>query len=214
MVELEKLKNEYEKERQNLETLHQTLEVLKQDDSVKKYIALQESESNLFEKCNRLYREVKNKEFSSCSHIWIVTSIEIDRYEGRSYRHYGCIKCGLSEEISKFYEWGYERGRELHLSNIPIEHRVICDFLNEYPSVLLSGTHLNLQCNFNLARAICIKLKQKYPNIDDETLIKYLKKALKDISEIEINEERQQSRARRLALNEKFSKWKTITLKS
>ncbi len=210
MEELGKLKIEYEKIRQEWKNVHEKVETLKQEPTVKKYLELQESQSTLVKECNKLYEEIKSKEFASCNHVWIVTSIDSDPHEGRSYRNYGCIKCGLSEDIRNRYDYQI-RHREREL--IPLEHRIICDFLEEHGEVIFYGPHLNLKCNLYLAKAVYLKLKQIYPELDDKTLIKYLEKALIDISEIEVSEERKISRAKRLSLNPEFKNWKTITLR-
>lgn len=213
MEELEKLITKYEETRQKQENVHKELKELAQDDSVKRYIELQNSQSELIKESGKLYKEIKTQEFSSCKHIWIATSIERDSYEGKSYRHYGCIKCGLSEDIKNRYAWTYKGKPYIGLSTIQLEQKAICDFLDKYPTVIFSGTHLNLKCDLNLARAIYFKVKASHPNIDDKTLISYLNHALKNINDIKVNPERLESRAKRLSLSPEFSKWKATTLK-
>ena len=62
-------------------------------------------------------------------------------------------------------------------------------------------------CNLQLAMAIYNKIIEKYPDIDDETALKYFEIALDNIRDIKVSSKRKRSRAIRLNLNPNFSNW-------
>lgn len=70
------------------------------------------------------------------------------------------------------------------------------------------GIKANILCDLDLAKAIYTKIKEAHPNIDDETIVKYLKVALHNIRDTKVSDERKVNRAIRLALKASFNKWK------
>ena len=62
-------------------------------------------------------------------------------------------------------------------------------------------------CDSNLAYAICLKIIEKHPGIDDKTLIKYFESALSNIRNNNVSLERKENRAKRLSLTPKFDRW-------
>lgn len=135
--------------------------------------------------------------YDSCSHILICSSIDpSSKYlGGYEHRKYGCIKCGLDTKI--LYE--------THL--ISLKDKIMKRYLSEHISDFFKGIETEIICDLNLAKAIYSKIKSAHPNIDDETIIKYIEIALDNIRNIEVNEERKVDRAKRLLLNPKFSRW-------
>jgi hypothetical protein len=75
------------------------------------------------------------------------------------------------------------------------------------PSQELNGINTNITCDINLAQRIYSRIKEVYPEIDDETAIYFLKSALGNIRNIKVNDERKVSRAKRLSLKPNFNKW-------
>ena len=80
--------------------------------------------------------------------------------------------------------------------------------LKDFSLTALNGTFLGIECDIDLARKIFSRIIETHPNIDDETAIKYFVKALNDIRDKEVSDERQESRAKRLSLNPDFRRWK------
>ena len=70
---------------------------LRENELVKRYIDLFFENEKLAVKKGNLYRELKLKEYDTCNHIWIISKKEFDVFEGRSFRSYGCVKCGLNQ---------------------------------------------------------------------------------------------------------------------
>ena len=69
------------------------------------------------------------------------------------------------------------------------------------------GKSTDIICDLELATAIYNKILEYYPNIDDDTAIKYLGIALDNIRNIEVSEERKMGRAKRLDLSKNFNRW-------
>lgn len=192
------IKEEYEKIGAERIQIFEELKVLKENEIVKKYFELSNKDNELINQQQKLYTKLKNDEFSSCSHIWITTRRERDSYEARSESFYGCIKCGLDQDIlrQEFYF-----GRNL----LSFEERIMLDYMNNYG--YRNGIYINELCDLSLANAIYLKIKANHPNIDDETVHKYFEAALDNIRDIKVSEKRKISRAKRLSLDPNFNKW-------
>ena len=80
----------------------------------------------------------------------------------------------------------------------------MCNYLK---SNRFYGLETKVICNIDLAQAICKKIREVYPDIDDKTLVKYFEIALDNIRNIEVSNERKMSRAKRLLLKPNFKKW-------
>lgn len=170
------------------------MQSLKENEIVKRYLELISNNEKLIEKQKKIYAEMKKNEYKNCEHIYITSRIVRDRYEGRSERYYGCIKCGLNESVL------LSNGQYLSLEN-----KIIYDFIKN--NNMRHGVRLNVVCDLNLARAIYSRIKEKYPDINDKTAIKYFEIALEDIRDIKVSEERKENRVKRLKLNPNFKNW-------
>ena len=71
----------------------------------------------------------------------------------------------------------------------------------------ISGTKNDVICDLSLAKAIQKRIREVYPDIDDETLTKYFERALAHIRKKEVNNNRKISRARRLSLEPGSNRW-------
>lgn len=155
-------------------------------------------------KQEQLYKEIKFEEYNSCHHIWVIDFYDYDSMEGRSYKQYGCIKCGL--------DWTVFRLKEecQGIYGLPLKEQVMYEYLtsdrirNKNKSTIMS----KVMCDLNLGQAIYAKIKQNHPNIDDETALRYFEIALANIRHNEVSEERKISRARRLSLSNNFCNWR------
>lgn len=199
---METLEIKYNKLLEQIKNINEKIDRLEKDPKVIKYLNLKKSHSDLIRKYKSLFTELRQKEFSSCRHIWIPVYSEYDPHEGRRSIYYGCIKCGLNENIARNYRIFFN-----HKIERPLEEKVIYDYLYAYPDTRFIGTHLNIRGDFNLIRNVYLKIKENHPNIDDKSLITYIRHALKCINDIKISEERQINRAHRLSLSKNFKNW-------
>ena len=187
------LKRKYEELKNQREKTIEELNQLKEDDRVKRYIELQSKNETLYNEQIALYQELKKEEYSSCNHILVYSEIDYDRYEGRSYKSCGCIKCGLDGSVSS-------QSREY----LPFSQKIMYDYLRKNH---LRGKETNIACDLDLAHAIYSKVKEVHPDIDDDTAIGYFEIALNNIRNTKVSEERKTNRAKRLSLGSKFKNW-------
>lgn len=173
---------------------------LEENEAVKEYLDLCKQSDQLLREQKQLYTQVKVEEYSSCNHIWVNTLHEYDSCEGRSYNYYGCIKCGLDRRVLHLMENYHDQDW------LTKEQRIMYNFLTNNQSNF--GIKTNLLCDLDLAKAIYVKIKEAHPNIDDETIVKYLKVALHNIRDTKVSDERKVNRAIRLALKPNFNNWK------
>ena len=163
MEKLKELKQQYEnlsverdKTKDKMRELENINIIVEYNQLCKKLRSLE----NMLLDCNR---NLKFEEYSNCQHILVCTKYEYDGYEGRTYRSYGCIKCGLDESI-------YDESREI----LNHEDQIKYDYLKQrYPK--LGGQHLDILCDVSLAQLIYSKIKEEYPNLNDKQLIKLFK---------------------------------------
>lgn len=187
------LKRKYEELKNQREKTIEKLNQLREDDRVKRYIELQSKNETLYNEQIALYQELKKEEYSSCNHILVYSEIDYDRYEGRSYKSCGCIKCGLDGSVSS-------QSREY----LPFYQKIMYDYLRKNH---LRGKETNIACDLDLAHAIYSKVKEVHPDIDDDTAIGYFEIALNNIRNTKVSEERKTNRAKRLSLGSKFKNW-------
>lgn len=191
------LTQEYEKITEERGKIIERLKSLEKLLIIRQYNEFTEKNRQLYQRQNDLYGKVKQEEFASCNHILVYTQIDYDRYEGRTYKSRGCIKCGLDDSVLDCEE-------DLLLPS----RRIMYDyFKGDGHNRYLKGMETGVVCDIDLAQAIYFKIRENHPDIDDETAVIYLKKALEDIRNIKVNDERKASRARRLSLPSKFSNW-------
>lgn len=199
---MDNLKEEYDEiVNENEEVLDQ-INVLEQDDKVKKYFELCDLRDKLVDKQKELYNQIKINEYLSCNHIWVRTFIDYEKNK----RYCGCIKCGLNQVV--FY-----LNKLFNAVNmLSLDQQIMFDYMknNSY----MNGIDTEILCDFDLAKAIYLRIKELYPNLDDETIIKYFETAVDDIIGIRVNDERKASRIKRLNLNPKFNNWNPYDLHS
>jgi len=197
---MENLNTTYEKLISERQKVIDELNILKQNEFVKKYLELVEKNKNLYNQQKDIITENKNQEYASCNHIWVITHVEKDGFGCVIERQNGCIKCGLNELALK-KDQIYDG-----IDMASFEERIMINYLHGYP--LRRGIVSKELCNIDLATAIYSKIKENNPDINDETALKYFEIALNDIRNIKVNEERKINRAKRLSLNPNFKNWK------
>ena len=190
---MSELKKEYDEITEQRAVVIDELKQLKNNEVVKRYLELKEKNDSLYDKQLNLYDSIKREEYDECKHILVFSKIDYDRYEGRTYRSCGCIKCGLDNSVLD-----QERDWLTHTQ------KIMYDYLRKNH---LNGIKTDILCDIDLATSIYSKIKEAHPNIDDETAIKYFEIALDNIRNIEVNDERKISRAKRLSLSPKFKRW-------
>lgn len=196
---MESLKKQYDQIISERKELIEQINVLAEDESVKKYFELCQQNDKLARQQKDLYKQIKVGEYSSCNHIWVNTLHDYDSYEGRSYNYDGCVKCGLDQRVFHLME-SYHSPDWLTLNQ-----RIMYDYMRNHS--YKSGIDTNLLCDLDLAKAIYAKIKEVHPDIDDETAVKYLKVALHNIRDTKVSDERKVNRAKRLSLKPEFNKW-------
>ena len=196
---LEEIKAEYERLNKEKSNVAKEMSKLKENEIVKQYLELQDKMISLDLKQKELSGTIKKKqEYETCDHIWVVTSRSYDSYEGRKYLYHGCVKCGLDQRVLEIAE---ESGTKFFSD----DDKLIYDVFKSQN--YKKGKSTDIICDLELATAIYNKILEYYPNIDDDTAIKYLGIALDNIRNIEVSEERKMGRAKRLGLSKNFNRW-------
>ncbi len=136
---------------------------------------------------------MKQQNYETCNHILVYSKIEYDRYEGRTYKSRGCIKCGLDNSIL-----------DTNIDFLHSKEKIKYTYLRKK---YLTGIETKVTCDLDLARAIFSKIKEAHPKIDNKTAIKYFEIALDNIRNIKVNEDRKVNRAKRLSLSPDFKRW-------
>jgi len=172
------------------------LKQLENNDIVRRYLELKKENDILYNKELKLYSSIKKEEYDECRHILVYSKIDHDRLEGRTYRCCGCIKCGLDTSVL-----------DEESDYLTHTQKIMYDYLRKNHLNYLNGIKTDILCDINLATSIYSKIKEAHPNIDDKTALKYFEIALDNIRNIEVNNERKISRAKRLSLNPKFQRW-------
>ncbi len=195
MVNLQK--KEYDEIKKQRENILDELKLLRENEAVKRYLSLIDQNKDLHNKQLELYQGIKQEEYKSCEHILVYSKIDYDRYEGRTYKSCGCIKCGLDNSVLN-YEWKY----------LPFERQIMYTHLMDNCFAgMIKGVETEVACDLDLAQAIFSKIKEVHPDIDDTTAIKYFEIALDDIRNIKVSDERKVGRAKRLSLKPEFKRW-------
>lgn len=193
------LNDKYKKITEQRKNISIELKELLENESVKRYFELCSKDKNLAFQQREVYENIKNEQYLKCNHIWVNTLKDYDSYEGRTETYCGCIKCGLDERVIYMMEYNPD------CSALTEDQKIMYKIIND--SYYKKGINTNVNCNLELAMAIYKKIIEKYPNIQDGLARKYFEIALDNIRNIQVNDERKKSRAKRLSLNENFNRW-------
>ena len=196
---MDSIRCEYEEIVEERKKVLSEIDVLKENDIVKKYFELCKRNSNLSRTENELYSQIKQDDYTYCNHIWVNVLKDHDEYEGTTEIYCGCIKCGLDEKILYLMEYNP------NYNSLTQDEKIMYDYMQD--NYYNRGIHSKVFCNLDLAMSIYKKIKEKHPNIDDKTALKYFEIALDNIRNIKVNDERKEDRAKRLSLSTKFNKW-------
>lgn len=186
--EYDELKTQYDKVVNQIEANNKEMNKIKKESViVKRFLKLHDENIDLRDEKSRLFKELKEQEWSSCKHILV--------HSDKREKSCGCIKCGLDNKVLFVNENYLSSYGKMMFSYLYLG--------NHY----LEGKTLGVCCDMELAQAIYRKIKEVHPEIDDETACKYFETALDDIQSIEVSEERKESRAQRLSLKSGFKSW-------
>ena len=164
---MEDLNKEYEEILEEWDKVDNTLEKLKQKATVIKYLDLLDQRNELRIKANSLYKKICFKRYETCKHVLIESYIERDDYEGRTYRYYGCIKCGLDEGIEAR---GYPRTEE---------EREALSFMKSKNAHYIGGIKTGICCDLQKARDLYSEIMEKNPDLSEEERISIFKERAK-----------------------------------
>lgn len=180
-LNMEDLKSRHDKIVEERGAILEELKKLQENKVLKKYFELTEKNNELLYEQRKLIREIKINEYENCEHILVMTSYDYDNVEGRSEKFYGCIKCGLNQEVFRKVTGIFSR------KFLTFEEQIMYDFIK---GSYIHGIHLNVMCDLNLGKSIYLRIKQNCPDIDDNKVCKYLKIALDNVEKKEQNKEK------------------------
>lgn len=192
---MSELKEKYDKITEERAEIIKEIKELKENEFVKRYLESTKKNNELYDEQTKLWKDLKMEEYKSCEHLTICTRIDYDRYEGRSHKYYGCVKCKLDTSV-------YDR-----VQHLTLQEKIMYNYLEESKIYYYRINDNEITCDLDLAHAIYTKIKENNPDIDDKTIVEYLKYALNDIRNTKVSEERKNNRIKRLSLNNGFKNW-------
>lgn len=190
------IRKNYEEMLSEMKKINSRLEELMEDKQVQEYLALDGRRMELEPEILNLHTDMKKEEFSKCSHIWIPVSKNVDYYEGCSDIDYGCMKCGLDQRVlsASYPEF------------LSVDDKIMYNYLRQHYAIH-QGIKSHTLCDLDLARSMYSKIIEYHPDIDDITALKYFEIALDNMRNIRVNEDRKESRVKRLMLKPGFNNW-------
>lgn len=159
-------KKEYREVLKKRQTILDRLAELKETDIIKEYERLIDEDDNLYNKENKLYKELKFEEYKSCDHVLVNSFIDCEEgYGGRTIRYKGCIKCGCNEYVKE--------KRNCYLSP---EEKAMLSYLDSIYYGKLDGEDLQINCeDFEETIKKYKSLKRLNKTLQEKTILKMLK---------------------------------------
>ena len=187
---MEELKKKYDEIVKKREKIVDKLNILQKHAIIKEYNMLKADNSTLLKEQKELEEQIKLNAPLYCDHILITTYLDWE------YTSKGCIKCGMSDDLSYCCSYGKEP-----------KNMITYNYLKDRQNLdkFLSSKTIDVQCDLELAHAIYNKIIEAHPDIDDDTLINYFENALDHIRNVDVNNNRKINRARRLNLSNNFN---------
>lgn len=166
---MEDLKVKEEKIETERKNIIEELKKLKENKLIKRYFELSSKNDQLLTQQKNLIREMKTNQYKNCNHIFIMTKYEPDYVEGRSEKYYGCVKCGLNDEI-------YTKTHGIFGTEfLTFEEQIMYDYIQTHH---MSGIYIHKLYDLEVGKMLYNNIKSAFPNIDDETAREHLKIAL------------------------------------
>lgn len=161
MNELEK---KYEETRSKRMRVENELELLANNETVKRYFALSKVEDELFREESQIFQKIRFNEFENCEHLFVDT-IESNEHN----RFCACVKCGLdSTTLREDKSW--LTPNRLASYNYIKEH-----LHSDYNLIRSKGTHTDLILPFETAQNIYHQVIFEHGNINDEQVAEYMR---------------------------------------
>ena len=162
--------NEYEEKIKKIEmgrnTIQEKIKKLETDSKVQKYLKLKNDFDEIEREYKKEYINYIECKCNSCKHLFAVSKIDEDRFEGRMYYEYGCLKCGLDTGC---YDRNYSLDDDAYINYLR-NHSVV-----PYNN---SGLYFNSYDQFLNAKNEYEELKNKYNDLDDKYIVQILKENL------------------------------------
>ena len=164
-----KLRDEYELLKNKSLENQRKINLLKNNIFFKSFFELIDEKSKIKFELANLYIKIKTNEFSTCKHVLILTRVDHDYMEGRTYRYYGCIKCGLDQSVLS---------DNFSRNWLNDDQKIMYDYLQDHS--LDNNINTGIHCDLELAKKIYSQIKKDHPNIYDEKALKYFKIEIED----------------------------------
>lgn len=149
-------------------TIQEKLKKLESDSKVKKYLELKKDFAEIEREYKKEYINYIECKCNSCKHLFAVSKTDEDRYEGRMYYEYGCLKCGLDTGA---YDRNYSLDDEAYIYYLR-NHSVV-----PYNN---AGLYFSSYDQFLNAKKIYEELKSKYDDLDDKYIVQLMKENLEN----------------------------------
>ena len=193
---MNKEEKEYLELKKQIELAKNKVDAVKKLEEVESYLELKKEYEYLKSLEESKYTKMQYRKYMNCKHLFVCTNHyqDIKGNTSRRYFDFGCLKCGLNTLLTRYNDRDLTLDEKINKSwcqNFSVNGRV----------------SLNMDIDLELATAIYKKLKEKYPYIDEDRIIKYLEIAVDNMRNINVTEERKQSRIKRLNLSEDFYSW-------
>lgn len=148
--------------------INKRLDKLKEDSKVKRYIEL----TRELIRIDKTYEDLEYQRIintcSSCNHLFAVTETEVDYYEGRSYHHLGCLKCGVDTHMYENAVTNEEKAYATYMRKVHLN-----------PSNN-SKLYLDSYKEFLEARFVYLELRDKYEEISDEEIVRLINEKMNE----------------------------------
>ena len=151
------------KEKDNIETI---IEKLKQNEEVMTYINTFKKLDDIKKDYTILYKEHIVSTCKSCKHLFVVSAIEYDSWEGRQNYSIGCLKCGVDTNF-------YDTPKAFRT----IEEEAYVSYMETYmPNCNNTGLYYSSRGEFLNGRQLYLEYREKYKDLPDEIIIEMMSK--------------------------------------
>lgn len=167
---------------EQIKDIDSELETIGENDLIKRYNMLLMRRKYLNGVKKEEYEYERKRQFLDCNHIFV------DDGFGSKF----CIKCGL-DTIYNHLEY-------VNYDNLSFDEQIMFDYMLNSSNEYKDGRTYNNEYNLDkeLIRSIYLRLKEEYPNLDEEAIFRYLDASLHNIATKDKDEEENIKRIRRL----------------
>ena len=159
------LVNQYNKLLEEGSTINNELNILKENESVKRYLELCKAREDNYSKNNEVYKKILRKRYQTCNHVLVESYYKnYGDYEGRSYHYYGCIKCGLDESVL-----------DSEYDCFTIEEKVMKELMSDTYFDYINGIRTGISYDLSKSRYLYEEIKNNNPGLSEEALIEIFK---------------------------------------